>query len=335
MPRPALATCSVVLLRPLARLLRATPAYHGPLLDEVEKLVAAGERVEFAHGLRIVNDVAELTHDPDVGLKAALHAELGDFEVMEWVSTSAATWRAACETAIRYIRVLNDAAEYRLDIVGDKAHLILNSALPLPRAAADYQIAAYDLSLRLRFPEKPPELEVWFKHARPKDVSVYEAIFPGVKLVFGAQFDGFVSGAWRLEEPLPTANPPLHRVLREHADRLLRELAPADMLLERVSSEILRRLSEGTSTADDTAAQLGMTRRTLTRRLAERGTSYLELLRDARYRMARHYLRNTAHTIEDIAFLLGFAECAPFVRAFKRWCGMTPLEYRRSASVKP
>jgi AraC-like DNA-binding protein len=179
----------------------------------------------------------------------------------------------------------------------------------------------------------PPELEVWFKHEEPGDVSAYRAIFAHAKLVFGAAFDGFVSNATLLDEPMPTANASLHGVLRAHAEHLLAEYASSENFVERVSADILGSLRAGGSTAEGTAARLGMTRRTLTRRLAERGTSYSELLKEARYRTAMHYLRHTAHSVEDIAFLLGFSECPPFIRAFKRWSGYPPLAYRKRAAA--
>jgi AraC-like DNA-binding protein len=73
-----------------------------------------------------------------------------------------------------------------------------------------------------------------------------------------------------------------------------------------------------------------MTRRTLTRRLAQEGTSYSELLKEARYQTALHYLQHSRHSVEDIAFLVGFSECGPFARAFKRWSGVSPADYRRA-----
>ena len=67
-----------------------------------------------------------------------------------------------------------------------------------------------------------------------------------------------------------------------------------------------------------------MTRRTLTRRLQKEGTSFTELLDDVRRQAALHYLDKSEHSVEDIAFLLGFSESSAFVRAFKRWQGMAP-----------
>lgn len=297
-------------------------------IAEVDAALAAGGRTEISAVSRLFERAASLTRDPDLGLRAALFVQLGDFEVLEWVATSAATWREANETVCRYVRVLNDAADYRLEVCGDQVHLILGSSVPLDRVVADFQVAAYALALRLRIPEVPPELETWFKHPAPTDLTAYRAVF-SEKLVFGAAFDGFVSDAWRLDTPLPTAQASMHGVLRAHADHLLQALPPGDSMVQRVSADIVSTLRGGTATATRTAARLGMTRRTLTRRLAQRGTTYLELLKEQRYRTAVYYLRHSAQTIEDIAFLLGFAECSPFARAFKRWSGHTPLEYRR------
>jgi AraC-like DNA-binding protein len=270
-----------------------------------------------------------LVNDPGMGLRAALFTQLGDFEALEWVAMSAPTWRAANEMACRYVHILNEAADYRLAVCGDKAHLMLGSTIPHGRVIVDYELAAYHMALRLRVQEVPAELEVWMKHAQPDDVSDYRAIFPGAKLVFGAAFNGFVTDAWRLDTPLPTANGSLHTVLRDHAERLLVEVAPGDDLIGRVSTDILNGLRDGPVAAEQTAARLGLTRRTLSRRLAQQSTSFTELLKEARYRTAMHYLGTTAQSVEDIAFLLGFSECAAFVRAFRRWSsGLTPLAYR-------
>ena len=88
-------------------------------------------------------------------------------------------------------------------------------------------------------------------------------------------------------------------------------------------------MQDADASAERTAARLGMARRTLTRQLAECGTSFSLLLKETRHRAAVHYLRNSDYTVEELAFMLGFSECAPFVRAFRRWTGHSPLEYRK------
>lgn len=329
MARPRDPTCATLLVRPFVRLLRTNAAIPSAFIDSID--TGEDARISVAAGLAQMQQAVDLTGDPDLGLRASLFTELGDFEVLEWVAMSAATWREANETVCRYAGVLNEAADYRIDVVADKAHLMLGSSLPLPRVAADYQLASYHIALRLRVAEVPDELEVWMKHDAPADLSAYRAIFPHAKLVFRAAFDGFVTDAWRLDTPLPTADAGLHAVLRAHAEQLLGKLAPGDDLVQRVSADIAKHMRHGNASAVRSAARLGMSRRTLTRQLAQHGTTYSELLKQARYRTAMHYLRNTSHRVEDIAFLLGFSECAAFVRAFRSWSGKAPLEYRRAS----
>jgi AraC-like DNA-binding protein len=167
------------------------------------------------------------------------------------------------------------------------------------------------------------------KHDEPRDISVYRDVFKHIELVFRAPFDGFVYDARRLERSQPAANPQQHSTLRAHSELLLEKVLAGDTLIERVSADILACLRMGNVAAELTATRLGMARRTLVRRLNQHGTSYAELLKEARYRAAIHYLQQTNHTVEDIAFLLGYSECAAFVHAFKRWTGHPPLEYRR------
>jgi AraC-like DNA-binding protein len=75
---------------------------------------------------------------------------------------------------------------------------------------------------------------------------------------------------------------------------------------------------------------MGVTRRTLTRRLAEHGTSFTKLLDEVRREAATYYVITSDHTLVDIAFLVGFSESSAFVRAFKRWHGVAPMAYRRA-----
>src|SRR5436190_13806702 len=155
-------TCAALLVRPFVKLLRTCEAIPSAFIDAIDP--GSDARIAVAAGLLQMEEAVRLTGDPDLGLRASLFTELGDFEVLEWVAMSAATWRQANETVCRYAGVLNEAAEYRLDVVADKAHLMLGSSLALPRVAVDYQLASYHIALRLRIPEVPDELEVWMKH---------------------------------------------------------------------------------------------------------------------------------------------------------------------------
>jgi AraC-like DNA-binding protein len=123
-------------------------------------------------------------------------------------------------------------------------------------------------------------------------------------------------------------------VLRAHAERMLASLAPGDSLVEQVRAQVLATLKDGPLAAVDVAERMGITRRTLTRRLQKEGTSFTHVLDDVRKQAALHYLDTTDQSVEDIAFLLGFSESSAFVRAFKRWQGVAPASYRRSGRAR-
>lgn len=322
-------TCSPLLVRPFARLLRAEgPALPRELLARFEAIEASADRVLLSAMRQNIAALVSATRDPTIGLRAATYLEVGDFEAFEWVAMSAETWRAGMDIVRRYGRILNDAADYRFEVLGDKMHMMLGATVPLHPATVDYQVAAHHLAIQLRVHDLWPDMEVWFRRRVPDDPTPYRALFAGLKLVFSAPFDGFVFDACRLDTAMPTANPSLHRVVRAHAEQLLGSLGPADTLVRRVTADILTTLSQKGATAERTAERLNMTRRTLSRQLAESGTSFSSLLQEARHRAAVHYLLRSEYTIEDIALLLGYSECAPFVRAFRRWVGYSPLQYR-------
>jgi AraC-like DNA-binding protein len=321
-------TYATQLVRPFWSLLRRYPQFPTAAIDQAE--ATEDVRVSVALGQQFLAQAVAMTGEPDLGLLAARETKAGSFDVLEYAAFSAPTWRAAIETAFRYSRVMNEAADFRIEIKDGKAQLILHSMVPLTRAGVDFQSAAFHVTASRWIARDMPELEVWFSHDQPRDTANYRAVFGSARLRFGAPWNGFVYDAERLETKLASADPSLHRVLREHAERLLAELAPGDGVVEKVRAQVLSSLKDGPLAAVDVAERMGITRRTLTRRLRQHGTSFTELLDDVRRQAALHYLTSTDHTAEDIAFLLGFSESSAFVRAFKRWQGVAPIAYRRS-----
>ena len=91
---------------------------------------------------------------------------------------------------------------------------------------------------------------------------------------------------------------------------------------------VVQRLAKGAAPFDDVARHFNMSSKTLERRLGERGASYRDLVDRVRRDLAKHYLADTDLRLQQIAYLLGYSEPAPLVRAFKRWTGSTPMQYR-------
>ena len=92
---------------------------------------------------------------------------------------------------------------------------------------------------------------------------------------------------------------------------------------------IVEALPSGQIREDDIAAKLHLSTRTLQRRLLEEGAGFGDLLQSVRRELAENYVKDTQLNVSEIAYLLGFSDQANFTRAFKRWFGLAPTEWRR------
>ena len=106
----------------------------------------------------------------------------------------------------------------------------------------------------------------------------------------------------------------------------------ANKLLTDTQKLIKDALPSGIPFAADIGRHLGMSTRTLSRRLSEKGTTYRQLVQDTQQKISTDLLTNTSETVSEIAFQTGFSEQSAFNRAFKRWTGQSPLEYRKSSN---
>jgi AraC-like DNA-binding protein len=132
--------------------------------------------------------------------------------------------------------------------------------------------------------------------------------------------------AWRL--PLRRRDPVLRQVLEGQAnERLLRLPARTGLALE-VQRALSDRVAQGDTRIGAIASQLAMSGRTLQRRLEALNVSYRDLLEEARKEAAGRYISSSVLSIAEVAFMVGYSEPAAFHRAFKRWYGMTPQQYR-------
>jgi len=262
-------------VRPFLRVLRGYPQVSQAALDRLERR-SPNDRVEVTKTHEMLRAVVALTADEDLGLRAARATEVGDFEVIEFVCSSAPTWRAALDSFIRYRNIIDEAADLRLELREGTANLVLGSTVPMARAGIDYQVAAFFIAVNRWLQPAPPDTQVRFRHAEPADLTQYRETFGNAPVLFGAEFDGLVIDTERLDTPLRTAQATVHGLMRMSADRLLAELAAtSESWLGSVRTDILAMLPSGRLNAGETAVRLGLSRRTLARRLEQEGTSSL------------------------------------------------------------
>lgn len=172
-------------------------------------------------------------------------------------------------------------------------------------------------------------LKVSFTHKKPVDITPYEQYF-GCEVLFGQEHNRLVFRKEDLDIRTSKADESINRFMIERLQEKARGFeVTADKLLKDASHLIRDALPSGIPFAGEIGKHMGMSTRTLSRRLSEKGTTYRQLVQDTQHQISIDLLTNTSETVSEIAFQTGFSEQSAFNRAFKRWTGMSPLEYRK------
>lgn len=320
---------SVRLVRPFAKLLRTYASIPGEVLDPLDAL-DNDDRIPIETLHELLRGGLVLTGDEDLGLKAARELELGGFGALEYAASSARTSRDAIEVIGRYMHLLNDALTVSIEAGDPIARIVLHNSVALPRAAEDFEVGALHVAIRKREIGREQRYDVHFQHAQPADTREYAATFGSARVCFGAAFTGFTLDRSELDQELPTQDPHLHKLISRHADQLLAELPKVQTFTERVRAQLVLELRGGDPTAPRVGKALGVSTRTLTRKLAGEGTNFQALLDALRRALSLRYIESTDLALAELALLLGFSNTPAFNRAFKRWTGKTPAEHRRT-----
>lgn len=175
---------------------------------------------------------------------------------------------------------------------------------------------------------------VYFRHGPATGCSPQDySRLLGVTVQFNTSINGWVFDASLLDAPLSNADATLHALMRQHLDEM-------DGLSERELPDYVRRLMKsflpnGRVTVDQIADCLMMSPRSLQRHLREADTSFQDLLDETRQGMARHYLQQSTISVTQLAGILGYADLAGFSRAFQRWYGVSPQQWRQRQGIPP
>jgi AraC-like DNA-binding protein len=283
----------------------------------------------------------ELSRDHDLGLHVAESINFCIFDWMEYATEylllqlfmSSATLGEAFSRLSRYFSLAFDAARLDIDRVdgGVRVRHVMRSAPAVPRAFAEFSIGWMVRLARSAVARPVTPREIRFAHPEPESTAEHERVL-GASTRFSAGENAFLLCRDDLSAPLLGDNPALLEVLERRAEEQLAELPAAESLVDRVRALIAAELKAGTPSAARVAAALDISVRTLTRRLGELGTSHKALLDEVRAELARHYLLEEKWYVADVAHFLGFSEARAFQRAFRRWYGRSPTEYRRAGA---
>lgn len=327
-------------LLPVVAGLRALGHDPAPILAAVgldaAPLADPDARVPAAQVMRVLLEGVARTGDDHLGLHLAAHAPLETFDVHTYVVLSSPTLGAGYERLARYQRLIHDAARVELSRDGGVAALrhTLPGGLAIPRQSAEFVVAAWLRAGRAAIGEQWTPRAVRFAHPAPSDVAPLAEFFD-CRPHFDAGEHALLFDAALLDRACVAADPGLLAVLDRHASALLERVPPVHSLADRVRVEIADGLRRGQVGAAAVAQRLRMSPRTLQRGLAAEGASFAAILDRVRHDAALRALRERELSIAEVGFLLGFAELSSFYRAFKRWTGRTPAEFRNEATDSP
>jgi len=242
---------------------------------------------------------------------------------------SSSTLLDALDRQRRYQDLVGKVGRSELICEGDMATLQWDSPLAQrSRHAGEEHLASWMSFARAMLGTGKRAFTASFVHAQPADISEHERIFD-CELLFEQPCTAVSFPREYLSISLREKNPGLQQLLDSHAEQLLQQLAPTDdHAIDQVRKVISDFLIEGTPTIEQVAETLDTAPRSLQRKLSAAGWSYKELLDEVRKKLAIEYMRDGQLSILDIAYALGFSEQSPFQRAFKRWTGQTPGQYR-------
>ncbi len=279
--------------------------------------------------------VEKATGDPDIGLHLCPHLPPYRGEILEYLVYSSPTLGEGIQRATKYLRLISDALDLKLVQDANGARAVVQTAAMDPEQARHTEVCVlYEMIQLVRsVTEKESRLlKVCLRCSRRAPAAEYERVF-GCPVEFGSPqteiwFDPAILG-YRL----PHRDPDLLQLHEQLADKRLSSIERQD-LIERIRTLFSQRLEWENCDLVDVARALDIPPRRLRFELARAGTSFSQVLADFRYALARRLLARTEEPIERVVYLTGFSEPSTFYRAFKRWSGVTPLQYREQKRGK-
>ncbi len=272
---------------------------------------------------------ADVISDPCFGLKAGGVWHPSYFGALGYAMLTSDTLKRAFERMERFqavvtgrkvVKVSEDSGGFHVELLYGRAEKRL-----FARIDAMFSVLLAICRLNLHRDIFPDCVQV--QHDRPGCAGAYHELF-GPDVRFGSRRNVFTLSHDLAREPLKGADRQLSLMHDEVMSTYIRSLEKHDFL-PKLKRAIARRLPSGGVKDTEIAAALNLSPRQMYRKLKALGTTFHAVLSDVRYEIAKENFSSSNYSVTEIAFLLGFAEASSFSRAFKRWSGMSPVQYRQ------
>ncbi|MBB1519954.1 AraC family transcriptional regulator [Aquipseudomonas guryensis] len=286
-------------------------------------------RLSFLDFRQLANAALLAADDPALGLLLGQRLNASAHGILGYALLSSATLEKALHFALKYYRVLGLSFDLELIEHADRLELRASESIPLgalSRFAAEGLLASLYSIAQFLLGETPQGVALGFSYPAPNYADRYRDVF-GVAASFEQPWHWLSLPRAYLDRPMALANPATMQMCEQQCEALLATLDVQDGLLSRVRRLLLARPGEFPD-LDSAARALHISGRSLRRHLAGSGTSYQQILDEVRKRLALQYLSTTHLPLYEIAALLGFSDPSNFRRAFRKWTGRQPNDYR-------
>lgn len=268
--------------------------------------------------------------DPLLPLELAQMAQLETFHPPLFAALCSPTFNVAMERLSTYKKLVGpltlavDIGEHRTEVT-----LSCLGRAALPELMGAMEVCFLMSMVRRATHARIQPLEVVFRGSIGAEPEYTE--YFGMPVRHGPVFTLTLSGL-DARRPFLTENSEMWQVFEPHLRQRLADLEGTASVTEKVHALLLELLPAGRSSTQDVGRKLGMSTRTLQRRLRQEGTSFQEVLASTREQLARHYLAHTDLPGGEISFMLGYDSPSSFYRAFQGWTGSTPERVRARAT---
>jgi AraC-like DNA-binding protein len=305
-----------------------------PLLDRaglsLKQIEDSHARIAVKSQIELLNLIAEKLSDEFLGIRLAREIDLRELGFLYYVLASSQFLGDALKRAARYCKLQNEGVD--ISYWEGKFFRIVFKYHGVPRRLDRHQIEFF-VTIVLRVcrhltGRQLSPTEVRLVHRRARMPAELRAFF-GVDIAFSSPVDEIRFSNAIATMGIATADPYLNALLVQYFDEALtaRHVKSGFWRL-RVENAIVPLLPHGQAHIEEVARQLGVSRRTLARRLATEGQSFVQILDALRFDLAKRYLSERELPLSEIAWLLGYRETAALNHAFKRWSGKTPSRFR-------
>ncbi len=290
------------------------------------------KKITFQQYNDILNQAAILTNDPFLSLHSAEFFDLIDMGIVGYVMMNCDNLRESFDKYIEFSQLVAEGEEILVSIHDQEikvSYNILDKTIENCRQLIESVFSSFCQMYYLLTGQRITINRVLFKHPAPTNTQTIEQYFQA-QVLFNQVENALVFSPEILQVPLKQPNQELLHLFESHARKSLIDFSANKKYRSLVKDMCLKEFSRCIPKIDELAQKFGMTSRNLQLKLQNEGSSYRKIINELYQYKACDYLSDKSLSVSEISDYMGFSSPGSFIRAFKRWTGITPDQYRNS-----